>query len=107
MLVKELQDIANDKLNDKDTVVRRDGQIVRIDVYPEKGNTMLYYCCGFGGVTAYLFGMLPRATERFIFAMFGYTRPHYVNVLPHSFYVRSRIACVFACAAALSYCRAP
>jgi len=44
MLVKELQDIANDKLNDKDTVVRRDGQIVRIDVYPEKGNTMLYYC---------------------------------------------------------------
>src|SRR6218665_1989394 len=40
--------------------------------------------------------MLPRATERFIFVMFGYTRPHYVNVLPHSFYVRSRIACAAA-----------
>src|SRR6218665_580622 len=44
MLVAELQDITKNVFDDDDSVVRRDGPIVRIDVYPEKGNTMLYYC---------------------------------------------------------------
>src|SRR6218665_1398531 len=85
----------------------------------------LLLCCGFGGVTAYLFGMLPRATERFIFVTFGYTRPriacaaarlcsrapwcrargsthHRLPVPPRSMVPRVRqSARVFACAAAL------
>src|SRR6218665_3795294 len=85
----------------------------------------LLLCCGFGGVTAYLFGMLPRATESFIFVMFGYTRPriacaaarlcsrapwcrargsthHRLPVPPRSMVPRVRqSARVFACATAL------
>lgn len=44
MLVKELQDIANDLFRNEEVIVRREGPIVRIDVYPEKGNTMVYFC---------------------------------------------------------------
>ena len=43
MLVEELQDITKDVFDNDDSVVRRDGPIVRIEVNPEKGNTMLYY----------------------------------------------------------------